>query len=143
MYFLLSQKAALYAIDKDGSHPLHYAVLGVEGKANTEVVMYLHDQGVDLGIVLKGFNLLHLAIKVGNVSLVHYLLAECPDLIHQEIGGGITPLAYAQAKRETSIAEAIQEKIDNQSKPCWQLLSDSRRACRVDWSLLASPMMQS
>ena len=123
--YLISKRAFLHATDKDGSHPLHYAVLGVKGQVNTEVVAYLHDKGVNLEIVLKGFNLLHLAIKVGNVSLVNYLLAQCPDLIHQEIEG-ITPLAYAQAKRETSIVEAIQAKIDDQSKPCWSLLPNCR-----------------
>lgn len=123
--YLLSQKAFLYATDKDGSSPLHYAVLGVKGKANTEVAACLHDKGADLRIVLKGFNLLHLAIKVGNLSLVEYLLKQCPTLVNQEICG-ITPLAYAQAKRETSIAEAIEATIDNQAKPCWQLLPNCR-----------------
>jgi len=119
--YLVDRGAELSAPDKDGSFPLHYAALGVRGEANTGVVKYLHDKGANLGIVLKGLSLLHLAIRVSNKSLVDYLLTECSDLINQKIGD-MTPLEYAQGNRETYIVEAIQAKMDNDAKPCWQLL---------------------
>jgi len=119
--YLLSQRAFLHAADKDGSHPLHYAALGIKRDKNREVVAYLHSKGAELEIILKGFNLLHLAIKVGNISLVSYLLEQCPTLVNQEIDG-LTPLAYAQAKHEKDIAQLIQKEMANQSRPCWQLL---------------------
>ena len=112
--YLINQGAALHATDKGGSYSLHYAALGVKGEANTGVVAYLHSKGASLETVLKEFNLLYLAIRVGNASLVKYLLEQCPSLINQEVDG-VTPLAYAQAKQEISIAKTIQEKIDDQS----------------------------
>lgn len=109
--YLMRKKADWNAVDSASSNTLHYAALGTRYEANTAVVAHLYNHvGADLKTTREGFNLLHLAVRVGNPSLVGYLLEQCPALVDQE-AQGVTPLAYAKAKQEASVLKVIKEKM--------------------------------
>jgi len=120
--YLVERHANWKDADTYGSNALHYAALGIQGKANTEVVKFLKEQGADLEALDNGkFSLLHLAIRANNANLVEYLMQQCPRMVDNEAGINVKPIDLARAMHSDEIVDIIQKKLEEDQGPCWQL----------------------
>ena len=116
--YLISKKADLLLTDTAKSNALHYAALGIRGKANTAVIEFFKNEGASLEALADNeFSLLHLAVRASNTSLVEYLIQQCPDLVNFQ-ACNISPLAFAQANHEEEIASIIEKKAEKKQGLC-------------------------
>ena len=115
--YLISKGADWRAVDSKKSNSLHYASLGIKGHYNTEIVKFLIEgQRADYkSLANNEFSLLYLAIKAANVDLVRYIADKFPALLSMETCS-VSPLAFAQYRREAEIATIIQQKLKEEEK---------------------------
>lgn len=108
--YLIEKNADVNLTDRQGSNALHYAALGKQGESNTAVVCYLIEQKkIDPSLCLGGrYNLLFLAVKTNNASLVEYIMKQYPEMALARTRGQC-PAEFARTKQREEIAALIEQ----------------------------------